>query len=196
MLCGGITVYSPLRQYGCGPGKRVGIIGVGGLGHFGVLFAKAMGADKVVGISRKASKREDVLKLGADQYIATEEEQDWAQKYATSLDLIICTVSSTTMPLRDYLGLLDTGGFLVQVGAPEGALPQIFAFDLIVKNRSITGTSVGSPKEMEEMLKFAAEKKIQPWVEERPMEEANQALLDLEEGLARYRYTLVNPTKQ
>jgi D-arabinose 1-dehydrogenase-like Zn-dependent alcohol dehydrogenase len=77
MLCGGVTVYSPLKRNGCGPGKNVGIVGVGGLGHFGVLFAKALGADKVVGISRKNSKRDDVLKLGADEYIATDEDKDW-----------------------------------------------------------------------------------------------------------------------
>ena len=78
MLCGGVTVYSPLVRNGCGPGKTVGIVGVGGLGHFGVLFAKALGADRVVGISRKNDKRDDVLKLGADKYIATGEDKDWA----------------------------------------------------------------------------------------------------------------------
>jgi alcohol dehydrogenase (NADP+) len=94
MLCGGVTVYSPLKDNGCGPGKTVGVIGVGGLGHFAVLFAKALGADKVVAISRKASKAEDALKLGADKYIATDDEPDWAEKYKGTLDLIICTVSS------------------------------------------------------------------------------------------------------
>ena len=76
MLCAGLTVYSPLKRNGCGPGKKVGIVGIGGLGHLAVQFAKALGADRVVGISRKADKREDVLKLGADQYIATEEDPD------------------------------------------------------------------------------------------------------------------------
>lgn len=95
MLCGGATVYSPLKHNGCGPGKRVGIIGVGGLGHFGLLFAKAMGADQVVAISRKADKRADSLKMGADIYIGTDDEPDWAAKYARSLDLIVCTVSSS-----------------------------------------------------------------------------------------------------
>lgn len=76
MLCGGITLYSPLKNHGCGPGKKVGIIGVGGLGHFGVLFAKALGADKVVGISRKADKKSDVLKMGADEYISTDEDKE------------------------------------------------------------------------------------------------------------------------
>jgi D-arabinose 1-dehydrogenase-like Zn-dependent alcohol dehydrogenase len=95
MLCGGITVYSPLQHYGCAPGKKVGIVGVGGLGHFAVMFAKALGADKVVAISRKASKREDALKLGADEYIATDDDKDWAKKNARSLDLIVSTVSSS-----------------------------------------------------------------------------------------------------
>jgi D-arabinose 1-dehydrogenase-like Zn-dependent alcohol dehydrogenase len=116
MLCGGITVYSPLRNNGCGPGKRIGIVGVGGLGHFGVIFAKALGADRVVGISRKASKRDEVLKLGADEYIATDDDKDWATKNAGSLDLIISTVSSAKMPLSGYMKLLRTYGTLIQVG--------------------------------------------------------------------------------
>ena len=97
MLCGGITIYSPLKHHGCGPGKTVGIIGVGGIGHFGILFAKALGADKVVAISRRASKKEEALQLGADQYIATEDEPDWAVKHARSLDLIVSTVSSANV---------------------------------------------------------------------------------------------------
>jgi D-arabinose 1-dehydrogenase-like Zn-dependent alcohol dehydrogenase len=116
MFCGGVTVYSPLKQNGCGPGKRVGIVGVGGLGHFGVLFAKALGADKVVGISRKASKREEVLKLGADQYIATDDDENWAKANSRSLDLIISTVSSDKIPLNGYLGLLAVNGTYIQVG--------------------------------------------------------------------------------
>lgn len=94
MLCGGTTMYTPLKRNGCGPGKRVGIVGMGGLGHFGVLFAKALGADKVVGISRRANKKADALKMGADSYIATSEDSDWAGKNARSLDIIVSTVSS------------------------------------------------------------------------------------------------------
>lgn len=119
MLCGGITMYSPLKQNGCGPGKTVGIVGVGGLGHFGVLFAKALGADRVVGISRKSDKRDDALKLGADEYIATGEEEDWETKHARTLDLIISTVSSEKMPLEGYLRLLKVKGTLIQVGYVE-----------------------------------------------------------------------------
>lgn len=84
-----------MKYHECGPGKTVGIIGVGGLGHFGVLFAKALGADKVVGISRSSDKKDEVLKMGADEYIATSEEEDWAKKHNKRFDLLISTVSSS-----------------------------------------------------------------------------------------------------
>jgi alcohol dehydrogenase (NADP+) len=115
MLCGGITVYSPLKRNGCGPGKKVGIVGVGGLGHFAVLFAKAMGAE-VVGLSRKANKKEEVLQLGASKYIATDDDKDWVSANRRSLDLIICTVSSDKMPIESYFLLLKTFGTFIQVG--------------------------------------------------------------------------------
>lgn len=193
LLCGGVTMYSPLKQKGCGPGKKVGIIGVGGLGHFGVLFAKALGADKVVGISRKASKRDEVLSLGADEYIATEEDENWAAENARSLDLIICTVSSAKMPLTQYLQLLNVNGSFVQVGLPDGGnLPPVSVFTLIKSAIDIGGSIIGSPGEINDMLQLAVDKQIKPWVELRPMEDANQAVLDLEAGKPRYRYVLVN----
>ncbi|KAL1874902.1 hypothetical protein Daus18300_003443 [Diaporthe australafricana] len=194
MLCGGITVYSPLKQNGCGPGKTVGVVGVGGLGHFAVLFAKALGADKVVGISRKADKADDVLKLGADSYIATADDKDWEAKNKRTLDLIICTVSSDNMPLTGYLGLLKTKGTFIQVGAPDGGnLPPVNAFTLITNGIKLGGSAIGSPSgEIQEMLKLAADKKIKPWIQARPLKEANQVVVDMEAGKARYRYVLVN----
>ncbi|KAH9886782.1 NADP-dependent alcohol dehydrogenase C [Xylariomycetidae sp. FL2044] len=193
MLCGGITVYSPLRQSGCGPGKTVGVVGVGGLGHFAVLFAKALGADRVVGISRRADKRDDVLKLGADQYIATDDDKDWAKKNARSVDMIISTVSSAKMPLTEYLGLLKVRGTLIQVGAPDGGeLPPVNAFTLIGNGVRIGGSATGAPWEIREMLQLAADKKIKPWVQKRPLKEANKAIVDMEAGKARYRYVLEN----
>jgi alcohol dehydrogenase (NADP+) len=192
MLCGGVTVYSPLRQNGCGPGKKVGIVGVGGLGHFGVLFAKALGADKVVAISRSSAKKEDAAKLGADAFIATGEDKNWSRTHSRSLDLIICTVSSPDMPIEKYLHLLRRGGKFVQVGAPEDKLPPLGAFALIGKGCSISGSSIGSPAEIEEMLEFAAKKGIKPWVQEMGMKEANRAVVEMEEGKARYRFVLVN----
>ncbi|KAK7955626.1 uncharacterized protein PG986_004848 [Apiospora aurea] len=193
MMCGGVTVYSPLKNNGCGPGKTVGIVGVGGLGHFGILFAKALGADRVVGISRKNDKKDDVLKLGADAYIATGEDKDWAAKNARTLDLIICTVSSDKMPLAEYMSLLKVRGRFIQVGAPDGGLlPPINAFTLLGSAISVGGSLTGSPREIREMLQLAADKKIQPWIVTRPMKDANQAIVDFEEGKARYRYVLEN----
>lgn len=211
MLCGGVTVWSPLKQNGCGPGKKVGIVGVGGLGHFAVLFAKALGADKVVAISRKASKAADALKLGADLYIATEDEPNWATTHARSLDLIISTVSSdkvrslssrqlrlslttpsTQMPLNDYLSLLRYGGSFIQVGLPDGGMLGLPVFTVLRSNLKVGGSFIGSPNEIREMLDFVAEKGIHPWVEQRSMKDANQAIVDMEKGKARYRYVLVN----
>jgi alcohol dehydrogenase (NADP+) len=163
-----------------------------GLGHFGVLWAKALGAKKVVGISRKAEKRDDVLKLGADKYIATDEDEGWAEKNAGTLDLIVCTVSSSKMPLKKYMQLLSSRGRLVQVGAPEDHLPEVSAFDLIMGEKSLSGSAIGPPSQISEMLQLAADKKIKPWVEQRPMKDVNQVVQDMEDGKARYRYTLVN----
>ncbi|KAJ5337249.1 hypothetical protein MYU51_008497 [Penicillium brevicompactum] len=192
MLCGGITTYSPLRQNGCGPGKSVGIVGVGGLGHFGILFAKALGADRVVAISRKSDKKEDALKLGADDFIATGEDKDWETKHASSLDLIISTASSSKMPIVGYCNLLRFRGTFIQLGAPEDGALEIPAFALIVKGLKLGGSLIGSPDEIREMLALAAEKGVKPWIQERPMKDANQAILDMDNGDARYRYVLTN----
>lgn len=192
MLCGGITTYSPLKQNGCGPGKKVGIVGLGGLGHFGILFAKALGADRVVAISRKANKKEDALKLGADAYIATDDDPDWVKDNAQSLDLIISTVSSSKMPIVGYSQLLRFRGTFVQLGAPEDGRLEIPAFALIAKGIKLGGSLIGSPNEIREMLDLAATKTIKPWIEERAMNEANQTILDMNAGRARFRYVLVN----
>ncbi|KAL2827085.1 chaperonin 10-like protein [Aspergillus pseudoustus] len=190
MLCGGVTLYSPLKHNGCGPGKRVGIIGVGGLGHFGVLFAKALGADRVVAISRKEGKRADVEKMGA-AYIATDGEEGWAQKYARSLDLIVCTVSSTKMPMNEYVGLLATNGSFVQVGLPEDGTLNA-PVGALKRRLKMESSLVGSPDEIREMFALAAEKGVKPWIEEVPMRDANKAIVDMNDGKARYRYVLVN----
>ncbi|KAL2808938.1 hypothetical protein BJX63DRAFT_424218 [Aspergillus granulosus] len=202
MLCGGVTVFAPLKRFGAGPGKRVGIVGVGGLGHMGLLFARAMGCDSVVAISRSSAKKADALGsggqsqgLGADTFIATGEDKNWARKHARSLDLIICTVSGENMPLSGYLRLLKRNGTFVQVGAPEEPLPALRAFSLIQKGVKVTGSNIGSPADIRAMLKLAAEKGVRSWVQTRPMEEVNLALTEMHEGKARYRYVLENGGK-
>ncbi len=192
MLCGGITAFSPLIRNGAGPGKKVGIVGLGGLGHFGVLGAKALGCDKVVAISRSATKKEDALRMGADDFIATDEDRDWAVKHASSLDLIVCTVSSPKMPLAQYLQLLRVNGQFIQVGAPEDAIPGFSAFTLIAKSVKVGGSSIGSPSEIRQMLDVFAKSGVRTWNNNVPMKDANRAIVDMEAGKARYRIVLVN----
>ena len=197
LLCGGVTVFAPLRKYGAGPGKSVGIVGIGGLGHLGILFARALGYDRVVGISRTSSKRKDAIEgLGADAFIATDEEKKWGRMHSRSLDLIICTVDAPDMPLSQYLRLLKVDGTFVQVGAPEKPLPQLTAFSLIQKGVKVTGSNIGSPEDIRLMLQLAAEKRVLPWIQKRPMEDVNAALADMDAGKARYRYVLVNETEK
>lgn len=196
LLCGGVTVFQPLKKYKAGPGKAVGIIGVGGIGHLGVLFAKALDCGEVVAISRTSSKRKDAVEgLGADVFIATDEDKDWPKNHSRSLDLIICTVDAPDLPLRKYLRLLKVGGTYVQVGAPEGSLPGIPAWSLIQKGVQVTGSNIGSPDDIRQMLQFAAEKNVLPWIQKRPMSEVNAVLADMDAGKARYRYVLVNDVK-
>ena len=192
MLCGGVTLWSPLTKNGAGPGKTVGIVGIGGLGHFGLLWAKALGCDKVVAISRNRKKEHDAKAMGANYMIATDEDADWAKKNKATIDLIVCTVSSPKLPLADYLKLLKVHGQFIQVGAPEDKIPGFGAFDLIGKGVKVGGSAIGSPQEIREMLDFAVKHHIHPFIEEVPMKDANKAVVDMEAGKARYRYVLSN----
>lgn len=220
MMCAGVTMYAPLRQWGCGPGARVGIVGLGGLGHYGVLFARALGADLVVAISRREAKRAEALRLGAHDYLATmpeeaeagadedrdkeatgagadkkkkkKKKQPWFAKYAGQLDLVISTVASARAPLAGYLALLRPRGTLVHVGHPDDGPFVVPPAMLVPRALNFAGACVGSAAETRAMLALAARAGLAPWVEERPMRAANQALRDLRDGKARYRLCLVN----
>ena len=192
MLCGGVTVYNPLVANSAGPGKRVGVIGLGGLGHFAVLFAKALQCDKIVVISRTSSKKEDAMNLGADEFIATGEDPEWSTKHADCVDILVSTVSGPGLQVDKYLNLLDVGGILVQVGAPEDPLPSFSAFSLIVKNLKLGGSLIGTRQHIKDMFDLAATQDIKSWVEVRSMRDANQVLIDFEDGKPRYRYVLAN----
>jgi alcohol dehydrogenase (NADP+) len=178
---------------GAGPGKSVGIIGIGGLGHMALMFAKALNYDRVTAISRTSSKKSDALNgMGADAFIATDEDKNWQRTHARSLDLIISTVSGDDMPIAKYIRLLKVQGKFIQVGAPEGPIPAVSSGLLIWKGITIGGSATGSPEDIRAMLKLAAEKHIAPWIQERPMDDVNEAVADMHQGKARYRYVLVN----
>lgn len=130
--------------------------------------------------------------MGADEFIATNDDPDWAKHHAASIDLLVSTVSSPDMPLESYLAVLKTYGEFIQVGAPEDRLPAFNAFALIAKGCKIGGSIIGSPEEIRQMLDLVVKKDLHAWIEQRPMKEANKAIVDMEANKARYRYVLAN----
>ncbi len=169
MLCAGITTYSPLVRNGAGPGKKVGIVGIGGLGHFAIQFAKALGAEVYV-FSRSEKKKEDALKLGADHYIATEKE-GWNVPLKFNLDFIVSTAnSSSNFDLGSYLSTLKVGGAFVAVGLPEEPFT-VGPSSFISNASSLSSSHLGSRHELLEMLDLAAKKNIGAWYEAIPISE-------------------------
>lgn len=156
LLCAGITLYSPLKHWKAGPGKKVAIMGLGGLGHMGVKFAVAMGAEVTV-LSHSPSKREDALAMGAHHFISTNDPENLAP-LARSFDLILNTVSAD-LDINLYLNLLKRDATLVVIGLP-GKPYQVHAGVLLGARRSMAGSMIGGIPEMQEMLNFCGEKKI------------------------------------
>ncbi|KAI8883181.1 GroES-like protein [Backusella circina FSU 941] len=190
MLCGGITSYAPLKRWNVGPGSVVGVMGIGGLGHFGVLFAKALGAS-VVAMSHSETKREVALELGADKYINTSDEDQLAKGNKT-LTHILCTGCSSDFKWETYLPLLQPNGVFINVNVPRWQFPALSPSLIIVLQVSIAGSAAGSPEESEEMLRFVSEKNIKTWYQTYPMDQVNQAIEDFRAGKPRFRYVLKN----
>lgn len=186
LLCAGITTYSPLRHWNVGPGKKVGIVGIGGLGHMGVKLAKAMGATVVV-ITTSASKMEDAKRLGADEIIlSTNEEQ--MQSNARSLHFILDCVSASH-DINAYLRLLKRDGALTLVGAPENPLP-VAAFSLIGGRKSFAGSGIGGIAETQEMLDFCGKHNITSDIEIINIQQINEAYERLLKGDVKYRFVI------
>ncbi|KAI1273522.1 oxidoreductase [Xylaria sp. FL0933] len=193
MMCAGATVFSPLKRFGIGPGKKVGVVGIGGLGHYAIMFAKALGAE-VVAISRTRAKEHDARKMGADDFLATT-EKDWNESHKMTLDLIISTASSfEEFQLPSYLSLLDVHGRFNLVGLPGGDGPKVSTFDLIANGCCIGATNLGSRREILEMLDIAAAKGIKSWVQEIPISKTGiqKAMENIENGSVRYRSCLTD----
>ncbi|GAA2012787.1 NAD(P)-dependent alcohol dehydrogenase [Nocardioides kribbensis] len=161
LLCAGITTYSPLHHWGAGPGKKVAIVGMGGLGHLGVKIAAAMGAEVTV-LSQSLKKEEDGRRLGADHYAATSDPETF-ESLAGTFDLIVNTVAAT-LPVDKYLSLLRLDGAMVNVGIPADA-DTYHAFSLAGMRRSLAGSKIGGIRETQEMLDFCAEHGIGAEVE-------------------------------
>jgi uncharacterized zinc-type alcohol dehydrogenase-like protein len=185
LLCAGITTYSPLRYFGVKPGDSVAVVGLGGLGHMGVKFAKAFGAHVTV-LSHSPSKREAALALGADDFLATGDEATFAG-HQKKFDLILDTVSAEH-DLNSYLGLLKINGTMVLVGLPNPSV--VSAFSLVGGRRSLAGSMIGGIKETQEMLNFCAEKGIVCEIELIAMDYINQAFHRMLNSDVRYRFVI------
>ncbi len=190
LLCAGITLYSPLRHWGAGPGKKVAIIGLGGLGHVGVKLAHAMGAEVTV-LSQTLSKEEDGRRLGADHYYATRDDATF-EKLAGTFDLIVNTVSAA-LPVDRYLSLLDLNGTLVNVGAPAEPL-EVNAFSLIGARRSWAGSLIGGIPQTQEMLDFCAEHGIGAEIETISADRIDEAYDRVVGSDVRYRFVIDTST--
>ncbi|KAL4353285.1 hypothetical protein GQ457_06G042710 [Hibiscus cannabinus] len=188
LLCAGITVYSPLKYFGLGePGKHVAVVGLGGLGHVAVKFAKALGC-KVTVISTSPSKKAEALEhLGADSFLVSR-DQDQLQAAMGTFDGILDTVSAGH-PVMPLLGLLKSHGKLIMVGAPSEPL-EIPAFSLIIGRKTMAGSGIGGMKETQEMIDFAAKHNIKADIEVVSMDYVNQAMERLEKGDVRYRFVI------
>lgn len=190
LLCAGITLYSPLRHWNAGEGKKVAIVGLGGLGHMGVKLAHAMGAEVTV-LSRSLSKKDDGLKLGADHFYATEDPATFT-KLAKSFDLIINTVSAQ-VDVDAFLSLLKLDGTLVNVGAPAEPL-SVRAFSLIMGRRSFAGSVIGGIKQTQEMLDFCAEHGLGAEIELINADQIDEAYDRVEASDVRYRFVIDSAT--
>ncbi|MBM9548409.1 NAD(P)-dependent alcohol dehydrogenase [Leptospira sp. 201903074] len=187
LLCAGITTYSPLNHWNAGPGKKVAVMGLGGLGHMAVKIAKAMGAEVTV-LSQSEKKEIDAKKLGADVFLITKSPKVF-QENTLRFDLIINTVSSADLNMANYFGLLKMDGTLISVGAPEKPL-SIHPFPLILMRRNFAGSVIGSIKETQEMLDFCGKHNITPEIELIEPNQVNDAYARVLKSDVRYRFVI------
>ncbi len=186
LLCAGITTYSPLRHWGVGKGDKLGVIGLGGLGHMAVKIGAALGAEVTI-FSRSTGKEQDAARLGAAQFRATSDKPAMA-RLKGRFDAIIDTVSAAH-DYNMYLDLLKTDGTLILVGAPENPL-SVGAFPLLLKRRRLVGSMIGGIRETQEMLDFCAERNCPADVEVIPIQQVNEAYERMLRGDVRYRFVI------
>jgi uncharacterized zinc-type alcohol dehydrogenase-like protein len=186
LLCAGITTYSPLRHWNIKKGHKVGIVGLGGLGHMGLKFAKAFGANVVL-FTTSPNKTADAVRLGADEVVISKNENEM-QKHTGSFDFILDAVSADH-DLNAYLQLLKLDGTMCLVGAPEKPAA-VYAFNLLMKRRRIAGSAIGGIRETQEMLDFCAEKGITSDIEKIKVQQVNEAYERLLKSDVKYRFVI------
>jgi len=187
LLCAGITTYSPLRHWNAGPGKKVGIVGIGGLGHMGIKIAHAMGAH-VVAFTTSAGKRQDALDLGANEVVISTDKAQM-RAHAGSFDLLLDTVAASHS-LDAFTALVKRDGTLVLLGVPEHAHPSPNVGNLIFKRRMIAGSLIGGLRETQEMLDFCAEKGIVSDIEMVTAQAIDTAYERMVKGDVKYRFVI------
>jgi len=193
MLCAGITTYHPLVRFGAGKGKKVAVVGIGGLGHYGLQWASALGAETFA-ISHSDSKKNDAEKLGVkpEDFIIASNPEETAKKYAGYFDIILICSFQKDLPLQSlYFPMMRPEGVVILCGLPENQL-SFGPSAIVMKGVTLAGSIIGGPKLISEMLDFAVKHNVKSWVETRPMAEASKAVSDMSAGKARYRYVLVN----
>jgi uncharacterized zinc-type alcohol dehydrogenase-like protein len=186
LLCAGITTYSPMRRWGVSKGKKVGVVGLGGLGHMGVKLAHAFGAHVVV-FTTSPGKKEDAIRLGADEIVISRNADDM-QKHKGSFDFILDTISAEH-DINAYLNLLSHDSTLTMVGAPVKPL-SVYAFSLIMGRRNLAGSNIGGITETQEMLDFCGKHNITSDVEVIPIQKVNEAYERLLKSDVKYRFSI------
>jgi uncharacterized zinc-type alcohol dehydrogenase-like protein len=186
LLCAGITTYSPLKHWKVGPGQKVGIVGIGGLGHMGIKLAKAMGAH-VIAFTTSASKFEEAKRLGADEVVLSRDPEQMA-RHTGKLHFILDAVSAEH-DVNAYLNLLRVDGSMTLVGVPENPLP-VASFNLILGRRSLAGSAIGGIAETQEMLDFCGEHNITADIEMIDIQQINQAYERLLKSDVKYRFVI------
>ncbi|MDE3148659.1 MAG: NAD(P)-dependent alcohol dehydrogenase [Acidobacteriota bacterium] len=186
LLCAGITTYSPMRHWGVTKGKKVGVVGLGGLGHMGVKFAHALGAHVVV-FTTSPSKKEDAQRLGADEVVLSK-SADEMNKHTGSFDFILDAVAAAH-DINAYINLLSRDGNITMVGAPEQPI-SVSVFGLLFRRRSFSGSLIGGIAETQEMLDFCAEHNITADVEVIPIQKVNEAYERLVRADVKYRFSI------
>jgi uncharacterized zinc-type alcohol dehydrogenase-like protein len=189
LLCAGITTWSPLRHWGAGPGKIVGVVGIGGLGHMGLKLAHAMGA-RTIAFTTSAAKRQDALDLGADEVVISTDAKAMA-RHADSFDLILDTAAASH-DLNLYAQLLRRDGVLCLVGAPEEPHAPPDAKGLLFRRRAIAGSIIGGIAETQEMLDFCAERGIVADIELIPVQQIDEAYDRMQRNAVKYRFVVDN----